>query len=253
MDNFRLLLHQARLEQRAFWRNPQTAFFTFVLPIGLLLIFGALAGNGRVPHRPGIRLITLSVPGMLAFAVIVTAYGNLSATIAVLRAEGILKRIRAVPLPPAIYLTGHLVNTLLTVLLIAITSMILGWSVFGVAPLERQAVVLAMVLCLGIVCFAGLGLALSTVIRSADAAGPISNGTYLPLALLSGVFSAAATPPHWLAQIVAVFPVKALVDGLQAAYDPAIHGVPIGDLVVLAAWAGLGILLARRYFRWQPA
>ena len=52
MNDIRQALGQVRLEQRAFWRNPQSAFFTFALPVGLLLIFGAISSGETIPGRP---------------------------------------------------------------------------------------------------------------------------------------------------------------------------------------------------------
>jgi ABC-2 type transport system permease protein len=168
MSGPRLVLHQVALEQRAFWRSPEAAFFTFALPIGLLLIFGAISTDD-VPGRPELDGLTLFVPGILAFGVIVAAYGNLAGTIATLRSDGVLKRIRATPLPPATYLAGQLVSVLATSLLIAVVTVALGRVAFGVAPRTGAVLPLLAALTLGIVCLSALGLAISTVIPSADA------------------------------------------------------------------------------------
>lgn len=251
MSGHRLLARQVGLEQRAFWRNPESAFFTFALPVGLLLIFGAISSGDRVPGRTDISGLTLFVPGILAFGIIVAAYGTLAATISTLRCEGVLKRLRATPLPPAIYLGGQLVSVLATSLLIAATTIVLGRVAFDVAP--RSPLLVAVALTLGITCFAALGLAISTVIRRPESSGAITNGTYLPLAIVSGTFSSALVLPVWLDHIVSIFPIKALTDSLRAAYDPASSGVPIANLLVLAAWTIIGVVLARRFFRWDPS
>jgi ABC-2 type transport system permease protein len=108
-------------------------------------------------------------------------------------------------------------------------------------------------LALGIVCFASLGLAISAFIPAANAAGAITNGTYLPLALVSGTFNSGLKLPSWLDRVVSALPIKALTDGLRAGYDPAAHGWPLASLAVLAVWAVIGIALAHRYFRWEPS
>lgn len=253
MRGRRLLVHQVGLEQRAFWRNPEAAFFTFALPIGLLLIFGAVSADDEIPGRPDIHGLTLFVPGILAFGIIVAAYGNLAATIAVLRSEGVLKRVRATPLPPGIYLAGQLASVLATSLLIAVVTVVLGGIAFDVAPRNSELLPLISALSLGIVCFSSLGLAISAFIPVANAAGAITNGTYLPLAIVSGTFNSGLQLPTWLDRIVSALPIKALTEGLRAAYDPAVHGWPLGDLVVLAVWGAVGIALAHRYFRWEPS
>lgn len=250
MSTRRLLVHQVRLEQRAFWRNPESAFFHFVLPLGLLLVLGALHAeeSGSGADDGG---VTLLVPGILAFGVIVTVYGNLAASIALLRSDGVLKRIRATPLPPTVYLAGQITSALATALLIATATIGLGWLVFDATPRPDRLALLLLTASLGIICFAALGLAVSAAIPSADAAGPITNGTYLPLALISGVFSGPQQLPGWLDRAASAFPIKALADSLRAAYDPAASR-PLGALVILCLWAGIGIILAHRYFSWQP-
>jgi ABC-2 type transport system permease protein len=248
----RLALRQATLEQRAFWRNPEAAFFTFALPVGLLLIFGATAGSDPIPGRPDLAPLTLFVPGILAFGIIVAAYGSLAATVAVLRADGVLKRIRATPLPLGTYLAGQLTSVLATSLLTAATTMVLGQLVFGVGPRLDAAAPLAVTLTLGITCFAALGLAISAIIPDGTAAGAITNGTYIPLALVSGTFNSSLHLPAWLDTVVTAMPIKALTDALRAGYDPAAPTWPVHGLVVLAVWCLAGVVLAHRFFRWQP-
>ena len=252
MNGGKLLLHQVGLEQRAFWRNPQSAFFTFAMPIGLLLIFGAISRHENVPDRPGVEALSLLVPGFLAFGVIAAAYGNLAGTIAMLRADGVLKRVRATPLQPGMYLAGQLGSTLAISLTIAGSSVVLGHLAFGVAPRSGGTLLLAGTLALGVVCFASLGLAISAAIPTADAAGPVTTGTFVPVAIISGTFSTNLVLPPWLDRIVGALPVKAFTDGLRASYDPTVHEIPTGDLLVLAVWAVVGVGMARRYFRWDP-
>jgi ABC-type multidrug transport system permease subunit len=218
----------------------------------LLLIFGAISGDEKIPGRPELDGLTLFVPGILAFGIIVAAYGNLAATVAIRRGQGVLKRVRATPLSPTLYLSGHLCSVLMTSLLIALTTILLGRLVFDVAPRPGVAPVLVAVLTLGITCFAALGLAISGAIRNPEAAGAITNGTYLPLALVSGTFNGTMHLPPWLDVVVSAFPIKALTDSLKALYDPASSGPSLASVLVLATWTIIGMVLARRYFRWDP-
>lgn len=246
-----LLMQQVRLEQRSFWRNPESAFFNFAMPPGVLLIFGAMSAHERIPGRTDIKSLTLFVPGLLAFAVVVCAYGNLAATLTQLRTSGVLKRMRATPLRPSVYIASHLTSTLVTATLISMVTIALGALAFAVVPLGVALPQLALVLTLGIVCFAALGVAISGVIPTTDAAGAITNGTYLPLAMVSGVFSARLELPRWLDRIVSALPIKAMADGLRTGYDPAHHAFPTGEVLVLALWSIVGVALAARYFRWE--
>ncbi len=248
----RLLRAQVALHQRSFWRNPESAFFSFAMPLGVLLLFGATSGNELVPGRSDVKVLTLFVPGILAFAVVVVAYGNLAATLALQRADGVLKRLRATPLPPALYLGGQLVSTVAVSLLISLATIALGAAAYGALPRAEAVPQLLVVLALGISCFAALGIAISAAIPTADASGAITNGTYLPLAMVSGMFSATLHLPSAVDAVVGLFPLKALADGLRSTYDPAASGLPVENIVVLAVWTVGGLLIARRCFRWDP-
>jgi ABC-2 type transport system permease protein len=252
MTRRRLLRDQVALHQRSFWRNPESAFFNFAMPLGVLLLFGATSGNDLVPGRDDVRVLTLFVPGILAFAVVVIAYGNLAATLALQRADGVLKRLRATPLHPMLYLGGQVVSTVLITLLVSVATIALGGAAFGALPRAAAVPQLLVVLALGVTCFAALGIAISAAIPTADAAGAITNGTYLPLAMVSGMFSATLQLPEVVDAVVSAFPLKALADGLRSTYDPAASGLPVVDLLVLAAWAVAGLVIAHRWFRWDP-
>jgi len=247
-----LLVHQVRLNQRCFWRNPESAFFNFAMPLGVLLIFGATTSNDTIPGRNDVSALTLFVPGILAFAIVVIAYGNLAAILALQRADGVLKRIRATPMNPSLYLGAQLVSVVATALLISATTIAAGGVAFQAFPRTAAIPQLLVVLALGIACFASLGIAISAAIPTADTAGAITNGTYLPLAMVSGMFSPALHLPRTLDIIISAFPLKALADGLRSTYDSAAHGLPLSNTAVLLAWTIAGAGLARRFFRWEP-
>lgn len=250
MKQVRLAAFQAWIEQRAFWRNPEYAVFTFALPIAILIAIGATKSWSPIPGTT-VSSVALFVPGILAFGVVVAAYGNLAARIAILRGDGVLKRIRTTPLRPGVYLAGELGSTLITTLLVALVTIVLGDVAFGAAPISGRTPLLCLGLCVGIVCFAALGLAVSTAIGSPDTAGPITNATYLPIAIISGLFDPSLSLPGWLSRVVGWFPVRPLAVALDSAYDPAMHQFPGTDLIILAAWTAIGVVIALRFFRWQ--
>lgn len=249
MNVLALAQRQTRLEQLAFWRNPDYAFFTFALPLVLLALLGSINADDGVDDRP-IKAITLVVPGVLAFAVVIAAFGNLATRLAVLRSEGVLKRIRTTPLPPALYIFGHLASTVITAALSSIATIALGHVLFDVSPLADRWAPLFFGIFFGVTCFAALGMAISTVIPHADAAGPITNAAYLPLAIVSGLFDPTIMLPSWLDAAVALLPVRALYEMLAAGYDPTANEPLWGNVIVLACWAVFGVAASLRYFRW---
>lgn len=245
----RLAMGQALIEQRSFWRSAEYALFTFAFPLMILLLIGAANVGSYLPGTH-IKNTTVFVPGILAFGVIVAAYVNLGSKVAVLRHDGVLKRIKTTPLPSGAYLGGLLVSTLATAILLTAGTGLIGWLVFGALPRPGGLLALAAGLILGIVCFASLGLAISSVITSAESAGPVTYASFLPIAIISGVFDPTfGGLPAWLSHVVALFPVKSLAEVLQNAY--AAQPFPAWDLANLGLWAAAGAAFAVWRFRWH--
>src|SRR5205807_7243403 len=96
-----LVLHQARFDLLAFFRNRQSRFFTLILPILFLVIFVSVFGNHRVGPEQ-VKASTYYVPGLSALAVIAGSFVNLVISITAQREAGVLKRRRATPVPAAV-------------------------------------------------------------------------------------------------------------------------------------------------------
>src|SRR5437764_11376781 len=92
-----LMAWQIRYEQRAYWRNRGRGIFTFVMPLMFLVIFASIS-NGKALHNHGITYNQFFVPGILAYGVIAATYVNMAISTAILRDEGILKRMQGTPL-----------------------------------------------------------------------------------------------------------------------------------------------------------
>jgi ABC-2 type transport system permease protein len=127
---------------------------------------------------------------------------------------------------------------------------VIGWLAFGAGPRPGGLPALSLGLILGIVCFATLGLAISSVISSAESAGPIAYASFLPIAIISGVFDPTFSGlPGWLDRLVDAFPVKALAQLMQGAYT--VRPFPAWDLANLALWTALGAAFVAWRFRWH--
>ncbi len=244
-----LALRQARLEQRSFWRSAEYALFTFALPLALLLLIGSTTAAGDLPGTQ-VEGQMIFVPSIIAFGVIVAAYVNLGTKLATLRHDGVLKRIRTTPLPAGAYLAGVLGSTAATTLAITACIMGIGAAAFGALPRADGLPELAGGLLLGVLCFGALGVALGSVASSAESATPVASATYLPLAIMSGIFDPTFPVPHWLSAAVGLFPVRALAQVLQQGYTPVEHA-PLTDWVVLLTWTAIGAAVAAWRFRWH--
>ena len=97
---------QIRYEQRAYWRNRGRGIFTFVFPLMFLVIFASLDKGAHISSRGGIPYDDFFVPGILAYGVIATTFVNLAISTAILRDEGVLKRMQGTPLPRWAYVAA---------------------------------------------------------------------------------------------------------------------------------------------------
>jgi ABC-2 type transport system permease protein len=249
-----LVLHQARFDLLAFFRNRQSRFFTLILPVLFLVIFVSVFGNNIV--GPGhVKGSTYYVPGISALAVIAGSFVNLVISITTQRETGVLKRRRSTPVPAWVLIAGRALTATVVSLGVMTVVLLIGCFGYGVKLPTRTLPAVVVVAVVGAITFCCLGYALSTAIRSADAAQPMVQAIMLPLYFISGVFIPNVNLPAWLQDIAKVFPVQHLADGLHHAFDPATRGTGIvwSDLGILALWAAGGLTVALIRFTWTPA
>jgi ABC-2 type transport system permease protein len=263
MSDLGLALNQVRYTNRAFWRNPASAFFTFAFPLMFLVIFTVLFGNshtciGRVVadkcQGQTVSTSTFYVASISAFSVITACYTNIAISLTFSRDTGVLKRIRGTPLPSWAYLFGRIVHAVFVAILLVVICSVFGRLFYDARlPLSTIGPFL-LTLVVGAATFCTLGLAITSVIPNADASPAVVNASILPLLFISDVFIPLENPPAWLDITAKIFPVKHFVEGMLASYFPlpGQSSIKAGDLLIVAAWGVAGLILAIRYFSWEP-
>lgn len=252
MSDLVLALRQVRYENRAFWRNPAAAFFTFAFPLLFMVIFNVIFSG--IDAGGQITAADFFTPAIMVFAVITATYTNIAMTVAMARDAGVLKRIRGTPLPSWAYLFGRIVHAALIGLLLVLIVAAFGAIFYSVeVPWERLPL-LILTLALAAATFCALGLAVSSLIPNADAAPAVVNATILPLLFISNVFIRLEDPPAWMDTLAGIFPVRHFADAMLATYAPGLPGVSFSwaDLVVIAAWGLAAALFSLRFFSWEP-
>ena len=238
---------------KAFWRNPTSAFFTFAFPLMFLVVFTALLGNHTLHiGSMTVKQSTYYVAAMGTFGVISACFNNMAISTAFQRDRGILKRVRGTPLPGSAYLGARVVHAIgIGVLLIVITTIFGRLAYSAHVPSGATLGRFILMLIVGSGAFCALGLALTALIPNADAAPAVVNGVILPLLFLSGIFIPFQNnTPSWILWVARIFPVRHFALGMQAGY----LGTPFSwtDVLVVAAWGLGGLLLAVRFFNWEP-
>jgi ABC-2 type transport system permease protein len=254
MGDLGQVLLQVRFTNKAFWRNPANAFFTFAFPLMFLVIFTSLFGDDLVPAG-GVQVATNTyyVASIAAFSVITATYTNLAINMSFTRDQGVLKRIRGSPIPGWAYLTGRILHAIfVTVLLVAIVTAF-GALFYDADVPTRTLPGFLVTLAVGAAAFSALGLALTAVIPNADASPAIVNASILPLLFLSGVFIPITDTSAWYVTVAKFFPVYHFAEAVKAGYfAPTGTGFEGTHLLILGAWGLAGVILSFLFFSWEP-
>jgi ABC-2 type transport system permease protein len=244
----RLALHQLRWDQLVFWRGRESAVFVFLFPILLFLLLSTVY-DGDYRGRPSTDYLTVA---LVAYGVANTAFGGLAIILVVRRELGLLKRVLATPLPPALYLVSVVSSLLLVFALQALAILGLGKVLYD-AHLPSDLGSLFLSYALAAFCFAGMGVGAASLIRSAEGASAVVNVVVLPMTFLSGGFGPTREFPDFLKAIADVLPLTYLIDLVVGiVYEgKRIWDQPLA-VAVLLAWGIAGIAVAVRRFDWQP-
>ncbi|TDN91948.1 ABC transporter permease [Microbacterium sp. BK668] len=257
-------LWRTRFEIVQYFRSGDTLFFTFLFPIAMLglfsVVFGADGEYQPAPGVPAISVAELYLPGMLAAGLLLSGFQNLAMDIAVERSEGTLKRLGGTPLSPVSYFAGKIgqvgvTGTLQAILLLAFAVFALGAQL----PTDPEKwAVFAWVFVLGITGSALLGVALSSVPRTAKSATAVVVPIALVLQFISGVYLFFFQLPDWLQNFASLFPLKWMAEGMRYVFLPDSYGVLeqtedwnlAGVAIALSVWLVVGLVLSRITFRW---
>lgn len=255
---------RTRFELVQYFRSGDTLFFTFLFPIAMLglfsVVFGADGDFQPTPEVPPISVAELYLPGMLAAGLLLSGFQNLAMDIAVERSEGTLKRLGGTPLSPVSYFLGKIGQVAVTGSLQATLLLIFAVAALGAElPTDPQKwAVFAWVFLLGITSSALLGVALSSVPRTAKSATAVVVPIALVLQFISGVYLFFYQLPEWLQNFASLFPLKWMAQGMRYVFLPDDYATLeqngewnlAGVAIALAVWLVVGLVLSRLTFRW---
>jgi ABC-2 type transport system permease protein len=232
----------AAMEFRTLLRNGEQLLLTLVIPV-LILVFFTVA---PVVHVVGSRVDFLA-PGVLALAIMSTAFTGQAIGTGFERRYGVLKRLGATPLARWGLMLGKTLAVLgveaLQVAVLVAVAYALGWHPHG-SPATA-----VLLLVLGTAGFSGLGLLLAGNLR-AEATLAGANLIYLVLLGLGGVIFPLTAFPAAARSVLAYLPISALSDGLRQVlhYGAAF---PVRDVLTLVVWAVLALVAAASTFSWE--
>ncbi|MGW5674205.1 ABC transporter permease [Streptomyces sp. NPDC003860] len=242
----RMIAAQAAFETKMLLRNGEQLLLTVVIPSLLLVLFSGVdiidTGDGKA--------VDFLAPGVLALAVMSTAFTGQAIATGFERRYGVLKRLGASPIPRWALMCAKTLSVLavelLQIALLTAIALGLGWSPQGGAA--GLVSVLAL-LALGTAAFSGLGLLMAGTLR-AEATLAAANLVFLLLLVGGGVVVPLDRFPDGVAALLQLLPITALSDGLRDVLQDG-ASLPWRELAVLTAWSVLGLGAAARFFRWE--
>jgi ABC-2 type transport system permease protein len=237
---------QAGLELRTLLRNGEQLVLVLIIPV---LLIAAFSQENLVSYGRGVSRIDFLAPGILALAVMSTAFTSQAIATGFERRYGVLKRLGTTPLSRRGLIAAKTLTVLavevLQSILIVVVALALGWHPRGGAGAVAWSVLLMVV---GTAAFSGLALLLAGTLR-AEATLAGANLLYLVMLGIGGVVFPLTKFPAGARHILLLLPAGALSDGLRAVQGGG--GLSVRDLLVLAVWAVATIAVTARTFRWE--
>ena len=229
-------------ELRLLLRNGEQLLLVFIIPIVLVLALGLTT---FVPGG-----IDGAIPKVLSISILATCFTSLAIATGFERRSGALRFLATTSLTRTNLLAGKAIATaivtLLSMLVVLLLGVLLGWRPGGAWPLS------ILVALLGSFTFATWGLYLAGALR-AEAVLALANGVFLTLILFGGIIISPDQLPDVLGSIIEFTPSAALVEALTTTLSTQVPSMVdlLLPAIVLAVWGAIGALLARRYFRWE--
>ncbi len=226
-------------------RNRAFIFFSLIFPLIFLFLFLGLFARSN----------TAAVPYMLASVLAITVMGSfwgLSVQLVTFREQGILRRFRIAPVGPGAMLASSILsNYILTLPTVAI-EFLLARRVFHMSEWGNVGGIFLLVT-LGIVTFAALGLIIASVTNSTQETQVINQILWSAFLFLSGATLPLPMLPVWLQRFALFLPATYLVTGFERVMVGRVGVTHIGaEIIALAVSAFLAFFLSQQLFRWEP-
>ena len=235
---------------RMFVRDRYTLFWNTVFPVFLLLIFGTVFGAMRVD---GQQYMSWLLPGIVVLNLMAFGLIRSATTTVDMRQRGVLRQLRATPMP-VLYLVGSYIVVNVLLCLAQSTLLVLVAVLVYKVPLTVHAAVRALPMVLaGVLTFVALGQLLSSVLASTSAAVAVGQLLHYGQMFVSDLFIPRQSLPDWLQHLTAYLPAYAVVQVVRPALLAQAWRADVAWYVLLVAIYGVAAtLLAARLFRWEP-
>jgi len=250
---WRLLRPETRVQTKIFFRTPIAAFFTLAFPLFFLVLINLLNSGATIDSLGGIPLAQFTTPGIAVFGMVTATFTNLAINTAAARDSGVLKRVLSTPVPMSVHLAGRLCAAVLIGVISVVIMLAIGVLLFDVEIPWSELPLILLLMVLGAAAFSSLGLAVAALSPNARSAPALANAFILPLAFISGIFFPLEGAPDWLQTVASLLPLEPFASAVIEIFNPTLDpGFPWRALITMALWLVAGVVLAVRYFSWEP-
>lgn len=245
------------IEVKQFTRERDAMIFIFAFPVIMLGIFGSVFTD---EIAPGVSFTQYFTAGMIATGVMLSSFQSLAIGIAIERDDGTLKRLRGTPMPSTAYFLGKIGLVIVTGVVQTAILLVIGALAFDLDLPSSADLWLrfAWIFLLGTAAGTVLGIAFSSVPRSARSASAVVSPVVIVLQFISGVYFVFTQLPSWMQTLGSLFPLKWLAQGMRSVFLPesfasqeAAGSWQLGLVaLILTVWAVVGLVFCLRSFRW---
>ena len=226
-------------------RNRAFLFFSLVMPLAFLFLYASVFAKGNP------QWVAYLLPAVLALTVMGSFWG-LSIQLVMFREQGILRRFRVAPVGPGAMLASSIVSTYFLTLPTIVVELLLARWIYHVQSWGNLLTLWVMVT-LGTITFAALGLIVASVTNTMQETQVINNAIWFVFLFLSGATIPLPSLPGSVQRVAVFLPATYLVTGLQQAMLAA---VPIGkvgaEILALAGGSAVAFVISMNLFRWEP-
>lgn len=240
------------MQLKLFLREPVAFFFALAYPTLLLLLFGSIYGNDPAPEFWGRNFgtVDVSVPAYAGIIIGTVALMGIPIDTASNREYGVLRRYRATPLRPAVYMIASILMYLTVALLGMLILILAGKLVFGLHFIGSWIYVLVAFI-LSALAFYTFGYLIASLAPSARVAQTIGMVIFFPMMFLSGAGMPIQLLPETMRRVSDFLPLTYVVRLIQGLWFNEAWSTLWLPVLVLIGILIIGSVLAARFFRWE--
>jgi ABC-2 type transport system permease protein len=240
------ILNLIRIETKLFFRETQAVFWTFLFPILMIWLFGALFGDQKVGQM---SYSNAYIPSWIAITMLTTSLFTIGTALTEYREQGILRRYQATPIHPGKVIIAHIIYGTFIFLLSTIVIIIFGSLAF---ELEFPKYLGSTIIAFAISIFAifPFGIFVTSLGKNNRTSTAISIAILNLMLFLSGATFPLEMMPEYLQWVAKVLPLYYVVELVRQTWNFTPITDQLTNVWILLGIGALSTILATRFFNW---